>query len=377
MMRSLCAAVSCCSLGFVALVPAVAAVAGCGEQVDLDVRRAKTCDYSSADIEEQKAQYPTATWTVRQLCKDDERHARGRLLQPAECTTAAGVPGTRYTLYRDGEVVGIACLSADEETQGRRPATDPRPGAQGVREPRLASRPSSSSSRPAARPWSTSTRTSTRPTPRSTSIPVTLVQAKVVVSAEPIAYRWHFGDGTTTTTTSPGAPYPDLDVAHVYETTEKVVVSVDTQYGAASFTVERRSARADPVDHLDQRRGPGPRGRRGAPAARHPLTCGGCGAADAPRDAALARTVQRPDLAAVQGGGAPRGVRGPCGERALRRRGGGVSRGRRPPPGACRRRPSRPTRRGGPGRRTRPAVRRSATRRTPRGRSACCRPRPP
>ena len=70
-----------------------------------------------------------------------------------------------------------------------------------------------------------------------TNIAVTLVQSNVVVSARPIAYRWHFGDGTSVTTTSPGAPYPDLDVAHVYEQTESVAVSVDTQYGDASFTV--------------------------------------------------------------------------------------------------------------------------------------------
>jgi len=60
----------------------------------------------------------------------------------------------------------------------------------------------------------------------------------VVVSARPIAYRWNFGDGTSATTTTPGAPYPDLDVAHVYERTEEVTVSVDTQYGDASFTVD-------------------------------------------------------------------------------------------------------------------------------------------
>ena len=85
-----------------------------------------------------KIQYPTATWTVRQLCKDDGRTPEGVCFNPQECTTAAGVPGTRYTLYRDGEVFGTACLTADEETQGRRSATHPHPGAQGVREPRLA-----------------------------------------------------------------------------------------------------------------------------------------------------------------------------------------------------------------------------------------------
>ena len=71
-----------------------------------------------------------------------------------------------------------------------------------------------------------------------TDIPVRLVQSDVVVSARPIAYRWNFGDGSSLTTTSPGAPYPELDVSHVYDQTEKVVVSVDTQYGDASFTVD-------------------------------------------------------------------------------------------------------------------------------------------
>jgi hypothetical protein len=70
-----------------------------------------------------------------------------------------------------------------------------------------------------------------------TDVAVRLVQSDVVVSARPIAYEWHFGDGTSETTTSPGAPYPDLDVSHVYGQTGKVVVSVDTQYGDASFTV--------------------------------------------------------------------------------------------------------------------------------------------
>jgi hypothetical protein len=71
-----------------------------------------------------------------------------------------------------------------------------------------------------------------------TDISVTLVRSDVVVTASPIAYRWHFGDGTSVTTESPGAPYPDLDVSHVYGTTGKVVVGVDTQYGDASFTVD-------------------------------------------------------------------------------------------------------------------------------------------
>jgi hypothetical protein len=219
-----------------AVMQAGPASAECTESADLTVA-SQTCDYSSADIEEQKAQDPTAKWTVRQLCMDDSDTAEGACFGPQVCTTAAGVPGTRYTLYRDGENVGTACLSAGEETR----VGDPPP----VRVLVLRAFKSLD--------WPASELVVQPPDGRTlvnldtnfyttntdvTSIPVTLVQSDVVVSARPIAYRWHFGDGTSVTTTSPGAPYPDLDVSHVYAQTDEVAVSVDTQYGAASFTVD-------------------------------------------------------------------------------------------------------------------------------------------
>ncbi len=199
-------------------------------------RRSEICDYSSADVEEQKAQYPTATWTVRQLCKDDSRTPEGVCFNPQECTTAAGVPGTRYTLYRDGTAVGTACLTADEETKVGDPPpirvlvlkafeTLDWPASELVVQP------------PGGKTLVNLESNFYTTNTDVTDIPVRLVASDVVVSARPVAYTWHFGDGTTETTTSPGAPYPDLDVAHVYEKTDKVVVSLDTQYGDASFTV--------------------------------------------------------------------------------------------------------------------------------------------
>lgn len=218
------------------VVAAPAAQAGCTGQISI-LNASQTCEYSYAELEAQRSQEPTATWSVRPICKDPDVTPEGACFNPSLCTTAAGVPGSRYTIYRDGESVGIACLSAAEETEVGGPPPIRVLVLRAFQN--LDWQPSELVVQPPGGKTLVNLDTNfyTSNTDVS-SIPVTLVQSTVVVSAEPIAYRWHFGDGTTTTTTSPGAPYPDLDVAHVYGSTGKVVVSVDTQYGAASFTVD-------------------------------------------------------------------------------------------------------------------------------------------
>jgi len=221
------------SAGLIAVGPA--AYANCGMQAEIG-EVVETCDYSSSYIDQEKAKHPTSTWSVRQICKDDGRGPDGVCFNPQECTTVAGVPGTRYTLSRDGEIVGTACLSANEVG----PVDDPPP----VRALVLQAFETLD--------WSESTLVIQPPGGRTlvnletnfytdnsgfTVIPVTLVQSQVRVEAEPIAYTWHFGDGTSVETTSPGAPYPDLDVAYSYESVGDVAVSVDTTYGNASFSV--------------------------------------------------------------------------------------------------------------------------------------------
>ena len=44
----------------------------------------------------------------------------------------------------------------------------------------------------------------------------------------PVEYTWDFGDGHTLTTTSPGGPYPNRDVEHVYEQTGTFTVTLTT-----------------------------------------------------------------------------------------------------------------------------------------------------
>ncbi|GAA5108847.1 hypothetical protein GCM10023339_08300 [Alloalcanivorax gelatiniphagus] len=211
------------------------AAAGCGQDSSI-FNATESCDYSSSDVEAEKAKYPTAAWSVRQICKDDAQNPEGLCFNPSECTTAAGVPGTRYTLFRDGQNVGTACLSAGEADA----VDDPPPFRVLVLEAfkeldwpvsEMVVQP------PGGKTLVNLDTNFYTGNDQPTDIPVTLVQSNVVVTASPIAYRWNFGDGTSKVTTSPGAPYPDLDVAHVYDQTGGVVVSVDTQYGNASFSV--------------------------------------------------------------------------------------------------------------------------------------------
>jgi hypothetical protein len=59
---------------------------------------------------------------------------------------------------------------------------------------------------------------------------VILAGQAVTIRAVPVSYVWHFGDGTSTTTTSPGSPHPDLEITHEYTQVAEVAVQVDTTY---------------------------------------------------------------------------------------------------------------------------------------------------
>jgi hypothetical protein len=66
----------------------------------------------------------------------------------------------------------------------------------------------------------------TTPTTRT----VTLLGQRVEIEATPTSYTWDFGDGTSRTTSSPGAAYPDFDVTHDYAEPGRVSPSVATTY---------------------------------------------------------------------------------------------------------------------------------------------------
>lgn len=53
----------------------------------------------------------------------------------------------------------------------------------------------------------------------------------------PVRFTWHYGDGASETTDTPGAAYPDLQITHTYLRKGTVGPSVDTTY-AATYRVD-------------------------------------------------------------------------------------------------------------------------------------------
>jgi hypothetical protein len=65
---------------------------------------------------------------------------------------------------------------------------------------------------------------------------VTLLGQRVDLRITPSRFGWVFGDGATTATTTPGSPFPHLDVTHDYLRAGQVGPRVDTTY-TARFSV--------------------------------------------------------------------------------------------------------------------------------------------
>jgi hypothetical protein len=70
--------------------------------------------------------------------------------------------------------------------------------------------------------------TKTEPFTRS----VTLLGQRIQLTITPTSFEWRFGDGESTSTSSPGSAYPDLEITHTYQRKGRVTPSVDTTYTA-------------------------------------------------------------------------------------------------------------------------------------------------
>ena len=82
--------------------------------------------------------------------------------------------------------------------------------------------------------------------PQTFTRTLTLLGQSVDVKAEPTSYTWHYGDGSSATTSTPGAPYPAKDVTHSYTDAHTTVQpSVDVTY-SARFRVDNGAWQAIP-----------------------------------------------------------------------------------------------------------------------------------
>jgi hypothetical protein len=72
--------------------------------------------------------------------------------------------------------------------------------------------------------------------PQSFTRTLAIIGYTVDVEVTPATFTWHWGDGATSTTDTPGAPYPSTEVTHTYRRhTEKgrpLTLSVDVAYAA-------------------------------------------------------------------------------------------------------------------------------------------------
>ena len=63
-----------------------------------------------------------------------------------------------------------------------------------------------------------------------------IIGYQVDVHVQPTRYHWTWGDGTTTTTDTPGKPYPATDITHTYthatDPNQQLRLTVNTEYHA-------------------------------------------------------------------------------------------------------------------------------------------------
>jgi hypothetical protein len=217
--------------GGVTAIPG-AAQASCERNVDL-VQQQGECVRGADEVRDL---YSTAaddgyTYDLDPRCKAGDRRVNCQVL--ATCTTADGAEGTIFIIWRyedDTGVrtrVGTACLTPSEFA------------GLGMITPAMVRREMQRLDWPTARleiePPDGQTlihfdtnffTTNTRPTTQT----VVLLGQRVTIEAAPVEYTWHFGDGASATTDSPGAAYPGLDVTHEYVEPGHLSPSVDTTY---------------------------------------------------------------------------------------------------------------------------------------------------
>jgi len=177
------------------------------------------CEWTYSDYSASSASDDGHTWVVTLQCGNG-----GICTDLVECVEG-GQPGLWHDVYMDGADVGDVCVpeAAVDEVSIAQLA---------IREFKRLQWPASELK---VQPPGGETLVNLETIFYTDNSSATLQQVRlagrsVTIEATPASYGWDFGDGTTTTATSPGRAYPDHDVFHVYASTGTVAASVATTY---------------------------------------------------------------------------------------------------------------------------------------------------
>ena len=177
------------------------------------------CAWTYADYQSSSSSGDSHTWVVSIQCGNG-----GICADHVECNEN-GEAGFVHDVYMDGTDVGDVCVPEDEVDQVNMAQLI-------LREFKRIAWPASTLvvQPPEGRTlvnFETNFYTLDK---QAISRDVTVAKQRVTIEAFPTTYTFRFGDGTTTATSSPGRPYPSLDVTHAYERTGQVAVRLDTTY---------------------------------------------------------------------------------------------------------------------------------------------------
>lgn len=202
----------------VALAPAPAHADGCSTQVGI-LGANSTCAWTFAEYTETSGSQTKHTWVVAIQCGNG-----GICAEHVECVEN-GEEGFIHDVYKDGVDVGDVCVPEDAVQEVDIVKLI-------IREFKRMEWPASSL---VVQPKGGKTLVNFKtnfytPDHRLIDRSVTLAGQDVSIRAVPVSYAWFFGDGASTTSTSPGSPHPDLEITHEYSRVDAVVVRVDTTY---------------------------------------------------------------------------------------------------------------------------------------------------
>lgn len=177
------------------------------------------CDWTFAEYTETSSSQPAHTWVTTIQCANG-----GICADEIECVED-GRAGFWHDIYMDGIDVGDVCMPDEAVDQVNIVALITRqfrrmdwPASQLVVQP-----PGGKTLVNFATNFYTDNDEPIEKTVR-------IAGRQVHIRATQVTYTFHFGDGTSVDSATPGRPHPNLDITHVYTRVADMSVSLDTTY---------------------------------------------------------------------------------------------------------------------------------------------------